>query len=123
MNRWIQDTIKNEGKSLRQLEILITSDTYLLEINRRYLEHNYLTDVITFGEKRKGFITGEIYISQDRVYENAGRLGVDPDQEMYRVIVHGVLHTLGYSDLDSINRAVMRGKEDFYLKRLLALQQ
>jgi probable rRNA maturation factor len=115
-SRWIKESIKIEHKSLEQLNFIFCSDSFLLKINKEYLNHNTLTDIVTFdnreGEKP---ILGDIFISIDRVRENAEKFGVSFDSEIHRVIIHGVLHLIGYGDKDVKAKAKMRKKEDAYL--------
>jgi rRNA maturation RNase YbeY len=114
--RWIKEVIKAEKKSLNQLNFIFCSDLYLLQINKEYLNHKTLTDIVTFdnsdGDKS---ILGDIFISVDRVVENADQFKASFDQELHRVIIHGVLHLIGYGDKDDRSKAKMRKKEDAYL--------
>jgi rRNA maturation RNase YbeY len=117
----IRHLFKKEGTSLEQLTYIFCSDEYLLEINRQYLQHNYFTDIITFdlSEKRAG-VTGEIYISVDRVKENARNFKVSFKQELLRVIFHGALHLCGYKDKSAKEETLMRKAEDKYLHYFLS---
>jgi probable rRNA maturation factor len=108
---WIKKVVKREGGKLASLNIVFCSDKYLLNINRQFLKHDYLTDIITFDYPGDG-ITGEIYISTDRVLENSKTLKVSFEQELRRVIIHGVLHLLGYKDKTVAQKKVIRKKED-----------
>lgn len=109
---------KQEGKKLGQLNYIFCSDKALLEINRQYLQHNFYTDIITFDLSEKGGLTvGEIYISVDRVKENAQNLKEAFSKELKRVIFHGALHLCGYRDKTNNERKLMRKKEDHYLNR------
>lgn len=95
---------------------VLCSDEYLLEMNRQYLEHDYYTDILTFDNSESDTeIEGDIFISFERVYENAGSESVSPDQELRRVLAHGVLHLCGYNDHTAEEKANMRKKEDYYL--------
>lgn len=113
---WIQRVVKAEGSSINSLSYIFCTDKYLLGINQEYLDHDTLTDIITFDytESRK-VLEGEIYISVPRVRENAKLLGTDFDAELHRVIIHGVLHLLGYKDKSSAAKKVMRELEEKYL--------
>ncbi len=115
--RWLKFVIETEGFTLNQLNYIFCSDEYLLNMNREHLQHDYYTDIITFdtsdNEKQ---VEGEIYISTDRVKENAENLSIEFDEELRRVIVHGVLHLVGYIDDTEASKGKMRQKEDFYLK-------
>lgn len=110
---WIQSTINREGKSLSGLTYIFCTDEYLKEINIEFLDHNTYTDIITFNyNPSKKEIEGEIYISIDRVRENAKTFKTDFPTELNRVMIHGVLHLLGYNDKTKAEKAVMREKED-----------
>ena len=113
---WIRNSIKKEKKKLSGLTFIFCSDEYLLGLNIQYLHHTTLTDIITFdySEGRK-VIHGEIYISLDRVKENAGKYRKTVDEELHRVIIHGVLHLIGYSDKARRDKSKMQEKEEAYL--------
>jgi len=115
---WIEKVVKAEKSEIGSLSYVFCSDTYLLRINQQYLNHDTLTDIITFDYAGKGSksIEGEIYISVERVRENAKKLKVDFDTELHRVIVHGVLHLVGYKDKGVKEKGEMRKREDKYLK-------
>lgn len=113
---WIKKTVEKEGASLISLNYIFCSDEYLADINVKFLKHNTLTDIITFNyNPSKTEIEGEIYISVDRVRENAQTFEVDFQTELNRVIIHGVLHLLGYNDKTKSQKKAMREKEDSYL--------
>jgi probable rRNA maturation factor len=113
---WIQQVITQEGAQLIHLNFIFCSDTYLHTQNVQYLQHDTLTDVITFSySEEQHQLEGEVYISIDRVQDNAATYGVVFWQELYRVMVHGVLHLLGYGDKTAEEQAQMREKEDFYI--------
>lgn len=107
-----------ESRSLSSLTYIFCSDDFLLSMNKEYLAHDYYTDIISFdlSESRTGPVTGEIYISVDRVKDNAKQLGVSFQQELHRVIFHGALHLCGYKDKTKPQQKEMRSKEDQYLK-------
>lgn len=114
--RWIGQVFEQEGQDPGEISIIFCSDQYLLSINQTYLNHNNYTDVITFSYEEKGQpIAGDIFISLDRVKENAARFHASPDHELHRVMIHGVLHLLGYTDKTKRQRALMRKREDAYL--------
>jgi probable rRNA maturation factor len=117
---WIEKVVKAEKSNVGSLSYVFCTDKYLLGINQQYLNHNTLTDIITFDFKEPGSkaIDGEIYISVQRVRENARSLGVDFSFELHRVIIHGILHLLGYKDKGSKNEKDMRMMEDKYLRLL-----
>ena len=112
---WLVSVCKKEGKTLAEISIILCSDDYLLEVNRKHLNHDYYTDVITFDYSESPHVSGDIFISIDRVQENAGSFGVEMVDELHRIIVHGILHLLGYTDKTSSSKEEMTSKEDFYL--------
>lgn len=115
LKNWISSAVSNEGYRCGDLNIIFCSDTYLLKINQQYLEHDYYTDVITFDYSEEGIISGDIFISVDRVRENSYIYKVSFNEELNRVIIHGVLHLLGYGDKDAHLKKIMTEKENFYL--------
>ena len=112
ISKWILRVLKQEGAKLSNLNIIFCSDDYLLGINRQYLNHDFYTDIITFDYSEKRDISGELYISIDRVKDNANSLGATFQQELNRVIIHGVLHLLGFKDKTSRQAKTIRKKED-----------
>lgn len=117
---WIKATIEAEEQQLETLNFIFCDDTYLHQINLEYLEHDTLTDVITFPYAKLGDpIEGDIYISIDRIKENATKFQVPFLQELKRVIIHGVLHLCGFGDKTSTEKQMMRKKEDFYLAKIV----
>ena len=116
---WIRRVIKNEGKSLRSLNYVFCTDEYLRDMNIQFLKHRTYTDIITFNyNPSKMEIEGEIYISVDRVRENAETFQTDFPTELNRVIIHGVLHLLGFNDKTKAEKTAMREKEDACLSLL-----
>ena len=115
ISSWITDTIKEEEKQLEEISYIFCTDDYLLKINQEHLDHDTYTDIITFDYTEDGIISSEIYISVDRVRENAKNLGVAALDEIHRVIIHGVLHLCGYKDKSDLQSQEMRGKENYYL--------
>ncbi len=113
---WLREVITAENKKLGELNYVFCSDAFLADVNLQYLKHTTLTDIITFDTSEDvHLIAGEIYISIERVSENALKFNVSFDHELHRVMVHGVLHLLGYSDKTSQQKKIMRKKEDAYL--------
>lgn len=115
--KWLQDAIEEEGHQPGEITFIFCSDTYLHEMNVQYLDHDTLTDVITFPYSDLR-VAGDIFISVDRVQDNARDLNVPLTQELHRVMVHGVLHLMGYEDDTPEKKALMREKEDLYLATL-----
>lgn len=113
---WIEKIIMSENKKAGDINIIFCTDDYLLEINQKYLNHNYYTDIITFDYCDGGNISGDIFISLCRVEENATEFGTQ-DSELLRVIIHGVFHLLGYKDLTEENKKQMRLLEDEAIKQ------
>ena len=115
----LTDLFRKEGRQLAGLSIVFCSDDYLLELNRQFLQHDYYTDILTFSMSERGApVEGELYISVDRVRDNARALGVPTLQELRRVIIHGSLHLCGYKDKLKKDQALIRQKEDRYLQLL-----
>lgn len=112
---WLHDVCVAEGKSLEAVSYIFCSDEYLLEMNRQYLNHDYYTDVITFDYCEAEAVSGDVFISIDRVEENAQNVGVSKQDELHRVMVHGLLHLIGYGDKSEADKEQMTQKEDYYL--------
>lgn len=117
-SKWLKDIIILNKKVPGELSFIFCTDQQLLEINSTYLKHFYFTDVITFEYNSGEFISGDIFISIDMITENARIFDVTFDHELYRVMVHGVLHLLGYKDKTKKEQSVMRELENTYLKEL-----
>lgn len=115
LKKFIELIFKNEGRPLLSINYIFCTDKALLEINKQFLKHDFYTDIITFDLSETADLTAEIYISIDRVRDNANTLGTSFKSELHRVIFHGVLHLCGYKDKTEIEKAKMRGKEDSYL--------
>ena len=114
---WLNEVAKQEGKKILELSYVFCSDDYLLQINQEYLNHDTLTDIVTFDNSEDPKkIEGDIFISIDRVTENGEKLGTS-ETELERVMVHGLLHLLGYKDKKKEDKAAMTEKEDFYIKQ------
>lgn len=119
LSDWLTHIASDHYVPIEDINYIFCSDEYLLEINRQYLDHDYFTDIITFDNSSKGQpLLSDIFISVDRVKENASNQGVGFHQEMHRVLVHGLLHLLGYNDKDSDDQILMRQKEDTCLSLL-----
>ena len=119
---FIQKLFKQEKMNLEQLDYIFCTDDFLLQMNQQYLKHNYFTDIITFNlSENTKTIVGEIYISIDRVKENAIQFNTSYVQELHRVIFHGALHLCGYKDKSKKDQVLMRQKENFYLHQYLLL--
>ncbi|MFT4662461.1 MAG: putative rRNA maturation factor [Ulvibacter sp.] len=112
---WLKEVCKKEDVIVRSLDYIFVSDKYLLDINLKYLNHDTYTDIITFNLGDGNDIEGEVYISIDRVIENSQKFKVEQTQELNRVVLHGLLHLLGYDDHTPEEKAAMRLKEDQYL--------
>ena len=116
LKTFLNDLVIKEKKKLNHLNYIFCSDKSILEINRKYLNHDFYTDVVTFDlSSTHGEILGDIYISVDRIRDNAKNLGLPVTTELYRVMFHGLLHLCGYNDKTENQRKLMRRKEDFYL--------
>ena len=111
---WIQNCVRKEGYLIDYINIVLCSDGYLLNLNQEHLNHDYFTDIITF-QYANDPIEGELFISVDRVLDNARQLNVPFEEELHRVVIHGVLHLLGYQDKTDEDKVEMTQKEDFYL--------
>jgi len=116
LKNWIKFIISSEGKLTGDITYVFCDDVYLGEMNEKYLHHHTLTDIITFDYSEKNKISGDICISVERVRENAGKFEIAPEAELGRVMAHGILHLLGYKDKSTDEKAVMRNKEDYYLR-------
>jgi len=114
----IKYLIGNELKKIGNISVVLCSDNYLLEMNRKYLEHDYYTDIITFDYVEGDIISGDLFISVDRVKENAEKFETTFLNELVRVIFHGVLHLAGYKDKTTSDEQLMRKKENFYLSEV-----
>jgi len=113
---WITKVIKKEGKVVNNIAYLFTNDKSILEINKKYLNHNYFTDIITFDYCEKDQISGDIIISIDTIKENSKFYKVDFYEELLRVIIHGILHLLGYDDKTDKDQDIMTNMENECLK-------
>jgi len=114
---WVNSVLKEEGMIIGELVYILCNDEYLLKKNIQFLNHNTLTDVITFDYSKDNIISGDILISTERVVENAKIFKVDYLTELHRVMVHGLLHLLGYKDKIEKDANIMRQKENYYLNK------
>lgn len=114
-NRWLKMVAESEIRKLGNINIIFCSDNYILEVNNKYLHHDYFTDVITFDYCEGNVLNGDLFISIDSVRDNSEFYHTEFSNELNRVMVHGVLHLIGYDDHCDEDIAVMRAKEDYYL--------
>jgi len=116
LKSWIKAALEAEGYRLNEINYILCSDAYLLQINQQYLNHDTYTDIVTFDNSDEPkTITGDIFISIDRIHENAAKFGVPIQTELHRVMIHGALHLSGYKDKRPAEKKRMTEKEDFYL--------
>lgn len=116
----IESLIKEEGLEVGDLNYIFCDDEYLLKVNQEHLNHDYYTDIITFDYRVANLVSTDLFISITRVADNAEQLGFTFDDELYRVMSHGVLHVCGYGDKTDEEIVVMRSKEDYYLEKFKA---
>ena len=114
-NRWLRFVAEAEAKMIGDVNIIFCSDPYILDVNINYLGHDYYTDIITFDYVEGSVLSGDLFISIDSVRENASFYGAEFPVELRRVMVHGILHLIGYDDHTPDEQAEMRSKEDYYL--------
>lgn len=114
-NQWLRLTAESEIRRIADISIIFCSDPYILDINQKYLAHDYFTDIITFDYCEGDSLSGDLFISVDSVKENSIEYGTDFTDELNRVIIHGLLHLIGYDDHTVEETAVMRMKENYYL--------
>ena len=115
-NRWLKMVAGSEIRKIGDINIIFCSDNYILDVNMKYLQHDYFTDIITFDYCEGKVLSGDLFISVDSVRENSIEFGTDFEEELHRVIVHGVLHLIGYDDHTEEDKKVMRQKENYYLQ-------
>ena len=118
IKKWINTTVKKEDKKLGEINVVFCSDEKLLEINKQYLDHNYFTDIITFDNGFMQKVEGELFISIDRIKDHAKERNISFEKELYRIIIHGVLHLIGYKDKSKTDKEIMTNKENQYLALL-----
>ena len=120
-NCWLKMVAGSEMRRLGAVNIIFCSDNYILDVNMKYLQHDYFTDIITFDYCEKDVLSGDLFISIDSVRENAHTYGTTFENELDRVMVHGLLHLIGYDDHTPEQTAEMRRKENYYLEMKAAL--
>ena len=117
LKRWIVSSVKKEGFLVDNISLFIITDNELSKINKEFLSHTTLTDIITFNYSKEKALLCEIYISSERVLENAKIFSVTPEKEMLRVMIHGILHCCGYNDKSVNQKSAMTKQENFYISR------
>lgn len=117
IKEWIIDAAKDHDHAIDQLSYIFCSDEYLLKVNQEHLKHDYYTDIITFPYSYED-LAADLFISIDRIRDNSDSLKIPFEEELHRVIIHGVLHLLGYDDKSEDDKVVMRLKEDHYIAQL-----
>ncbi len=115
INRWIKETAASYGKSIGEIAYIFCSDNRILEVNKQFLNHDFFTDIITFDNSEGSRISGELFISLDTVKSNAEEFNVSYEQELKRIIIHGILHLCGQDDKTPELRKEMTAKEDLAL--------
>lgn len=115
LSKWILKSIGNEGFEVDEINFIFCSDEYLLEKNIKFLNHNTLTDIISFDYTLGKLISGDVFISIERVLENSESFNVSFEDELHRVMIHGILHYCGYKDKSIEEKGLIRSKEDYYL--------
>lgn len=115
IKNWLKLVAESEVYTLGNVSVIFCSDNYILDINQRFLQHDYFTDIITFDYSEGSKISGDLFISVDSVKENSIEYGTDFEDELHRVIVHGILHLIGYDDHTDEDVRIMRSKENYYL--------
>ena len=114
--KWLTMVASSEIRKIGNISIIFCSDNYILDINQKFLQHDYFTDIITFDYCEEDTLSGDLFISVDSVKENASFYGTEFEVELNRVIVHGLLHLIGYDDHKDQDIKMMRSKEDYYLE-------
>ena len=115
---WLKSVVSSFQKELGVINVIFCNDQYLLKVNQTYLNHDYFTDIITFNYNENNLISGDLFISIDRVKENAINQKMEFNVEIHRVIVHGVLHLCGLNDQSKQEKEIMRGRENLFLQKL-----
>lgn len=115
LKQWIKSVVTSHRKTVGTVNYIFCSDSEILNINQKYLNHDYFTDIITFPYNEGDFVSADIFISIDTVKSNAHKFNKQFSNELYRVMIHGILHLLGYQDYTNEEKVLMRRKEDTYL--------
>ena len=117
IRKWIEATLSSEGKEGETINIILTSNSIIKSLNKKYLRRNYTTDIIAFNYNRGNIISGDLFLNPDTIKKNAGKYKTKFAEEILRVIIHGILHLIGYDDKSVEEKMEMREKENFYLDR------
>lgn len=117
IKNWIKATINSEGKTGETINIIFTSNSKIKYLNRKYLKRNYITDIIAFNYNRDDLISGDLFLNPETIKKNAGKYKTKFSEEILRVIIHGVLHLIGYNDKNKEEKLVMKEKENLFLER------
>ena len=115
---WITEVINFNNKNIKEIAIVFCNDNYILEVNKKFLKHDYYTDIITFDYSNKNNISGELLISIDTVISNSKKFKTKFYEELHRVIIHGILHLLGYKDKTDEQKMLMKEQENYCLEKL-----
>ena len=118
LEKYIKLLVAKELYQVGNITMIFCSDAYLLEVNKQYLNHDYYTDIVTFDYRENSVISGDLFISFDRIKENAANFKATVKEELFRVVFHGVLHLIGYNDKTEEEQKEMRQKENFYLSEV-----
>ncbi|MDD5951493.1 MAG: rRNA maturation RNase YbeY [Spirochaetales bacterium] len=121
-NKWLRMVAESEIKRIGDISIIFCSDNYILDVNMKYLQHDYFTDIITFDYCEGDRLSGDLFISIDSVRENAKLYNTEFNEELNRVMVHGILHLIGYDDHTQKDQKLMRTKENYFLSFREALK-
>ena len=117
IKKWIEATIKSEGKKGETINIILTSNSNIKSLNIKYLKRDNMTDIIAFNYNRDDVISGDLYLNPETIEKNAEKFKTKFSEEILRVIIHGVLHLIGYNDKNNKEKLVMREKENYFLER------
>ena len=117
ITNWLENLIQSETKKVGEINYIFCDDEYLLQVNKDFLDHDYYTDIITFDYVKGKIISGDIFVSLQRVKDNSSTLSTEYDEELKRVLAHGILHLCGYKDKSQEDETIMREKENYYLNK------